>query len=382
MAIFTAPASIWEKESFFAQRDVIIIGAGLSGLWSAFYLKKKHPNLSVTILERGLIPTGASTRNAGFACFGSLTELVHDRALFGDLKTLELVTMRYQGLKRIMETFNPAEIDFTLCGGYELIRDSDTIESIGVIQAIKTINQLLAPVLSTAETFSLADHKIAAFGFAGLRHLVESPLEGYLHSGKLCQALLQRVQALGVTVFMGTNVEEYTQAGSKIIIRSHTGHEFTASSLLVCTNAFATHLLPSLDVVPARGQMLLTSEIPGLPFRGTFHADEGFYYFRNLGGRVLLGGARNTDISGETSLKMETTGPIQEALENFLKKTIIPGIDFTITDRWSGIMAMGSEKMPIVREVENRVFCAVRMSGMGVALTPVIGEIIADKICE
>src|SRR5277367_3561877 len=58
--------SIWEKESFFAPADIVIAGSGLVGLWSAYYLKKKAPRLSITVVERGLIPSGASTRNAGF----------------------------------------------------------------------------------------------------------------------------------------------------------------------------------------------------------------------------------------------------------------------------------------------------------------------------
>jgi gamma-glutamylputrescine oxidase len=81
--------SIWEKESFFAPADIIIAGSGLVGLWSAYYLKKKHPSLKITIVERGIIPAGASTRNAGFACFGSLTELLADIDHMGKEKTLE-----------------------------------------------------------------------------------------------------------------------------------------------------------------------------------------------------------------------------------------------------------------------------------------------------
>jgi glycine/D-amino acid oxidase-like deaminating enzyme len=37
-------------------------------------------------------------------------------------------------------------------------------------------------------------------------------------------------------------------------------------------------------------------------------------------------------------------------------------------------MAMGSEKMPIVKEVKPNIFCAVRMSGMGVALAPIVAR--------
>src|SRR5215210_6844654 len=111
--------SVWEKETFFAPQDIVIVGSGFVGLWSAFYLKKKHPKLKITIVDRGIIPTGASTRNAGFACFGSLSEVVQDAATMGLEKTLALVEMRYKGLERIQKAF-PSGIDFELCGGYEL----------------------------------------------------------------------------------------------------------------------------------------------------------------------------------------------------------------------------------------------------------------------
>jgi len=115
--------SVWELESFFAPTDIIIAGSGFVGLWSAYYLKKLEPKLSITILERGLIPTGASTRNAGFACFGSLTELISDADKMGEDKMLELVTMRYKGLRRINKLFSKKEIGFEHHGGYELIAE-------------------------------------------------------------------------------------------------------------------------------------------------------------------------------------------------------------------------------------------------------------------
>ena len=63
--------SIWEKESFYNHKDVIIIGSGFAGLWIAVELKKKNPSLNVCLIERGVIPTGASTRNAGFSCLAA-----------------------------------------------------------------------------------------------------------------------------------------------------------------------------------------------------------------------------------------------------------------------------------------------------------------------
>src|SRR3954462_6246083 len=119
--------SIWEKESFYAPQDVIIAGSGFAGLWSALFLKKKNPGLKVTIIDRGLIPTGASTRNAGFACFGSLSEIIYDAKTMGTDKMLQLVEMRYKGLDRITKHFSEKSIDFSLPGGYELYDSGEKV---------------------------------------------------------------------------------------------------------------------------------------------------------------------------------------------------------------------------------------------------------------
>ncbi|MBC8034893.1 MAG: FAD-binding oxidoreductase [Chitinophagaceae bacterium] len=370
--------SIWEKQSFYAPKDVIIIGSGFTGLWSAWHLKRKHPKLSVAILEKGIIPTGASTRNAGFACFGSVTELLEDAEKMNTAKMVELVAMRYKGLKKIQKVFVPSTIDFTLQGGYELITaGKDTIEKDKLHTQSTWINQLIEPVTGSRTTFRLADKKIEKFGFENVSHLIENKLEGSLHPGKLCQQLLQLVQSLGVTVLTSVNVKSIERTGSLISLHTSNTPELKASKVLVCTNAFASELLPELDVVPARGQVLLTSEVPGLAFKGTFHYDGGYYYFRNLGNRVLLGGARNTAFNQEQTTEMQVTANIQDELERFLSHHLLRDKEYRITDRWSGIMGMGPEKLPVIKEVSQGVFCAVRMNGMGVALAPVAGEIAA-----
>lgn len=366
--------SIWEKESFYAPKDVMIIGSGFVGLWSAYYLKKKHPKLSVTIVDRGNIPTGASTRNAGFACFGSLTELQQDLEEMGESKMLELVSMRYKGLRKIRKLIAAKDIDFDLCGGYELIGTRQNMSRAHLQQDVENINRLLSDTIGEKTIFRISDKKIRAFGFSQVSHLLENKQEGYLHSGKLCQQLLAIVQKMGVTVLTGVLVKGLQQTGGHLSIETDIGMSLKAKHVLVCTNAFARELISSLDVEPARGQILLTSPIEGLPFKGSFHYDQGYYYFRNLGNRVLLGGARNKAREEEATTEMELSGIIQQELELFLSVTILPGKTYEITDRWSGIMGMGSEKLPIIKEVMPNVFCAVRMNGMGVALAPVAAE--------
>src|SRR5579872_2253861 len=132
--------SVWEEESFFAPADILIAGSGLVGLWSAYYLKKKHPRLRITIVDRGLIPTVASTRNAGFACFGTLSELVSGVKEMGEDKLLELTELRFKGLKKIRKVFTDDEIAMERNGGYELIAAGDPNE---LRSQIDTYNRLL-----------------------------------------------------------------------------------------------------------------------------------------------------------------------------------------------------------------------------------------------
>lgn len=371
--------SIWEKETFFAPQDVVIAGSGFVGLWSAYYIKKKNPKAKVSIVDRGVIPTGASTRNAGFACFGSLSEVVHDAETMGLEKTMALVEMRFKGLERIQKIFSPG-IDFELCGGYELFDATTSMSTEKLKHYIGYLNSLLKNITDSKKTYRLADEKIGAFGFGGTAHMVENRFEGYLHPGKLVQALMRKVQAMGVQIFSGIEIKHFENGGHHIEIFTNQSLNFTTKQLLICTNAFAKELLPEEDIIPARGQVLLTSAVKNLRWKGTFHFDEGYYYFRNLGDRVLLGGARNVDFKGEQTTDFHTTEKIQNALENFLRYTILPNHteDYTIEHRWSGIMGMGSEKSPIIKEMQPAVFCAVRMSGMGVALAPVIGQQVSE----
>src|SRR5690606_13184112 len=128
---------------------------------------------------------------------------------------------------------------------------------------------------------------------------------------KLCQQLLQRVQSLGVTVLNAICVNHFEKGPEGVKIHAswpinNTTQDFTFHSkqLLVCTNAFARQLLPQLDIQPARGQILVTAPLENLRFKGSFHYDEGFYYFRDLGDRILLGGARNKAFEEETTSEM------------------------------------------------------------------------------
>ena len=89
--------------------------------------------------------------------------------------------------------------------------------------------------------------------------------------------------------------------------------------------------------------------LKNLQIKGTFHLDCGYYYFRNIDNRILLGGGRNLDIEGETTTELAQTKKIQQSLEKLLTHTILPDTNYEIEQRWSGIMGIGSKKKPIVK---------------------------------
>jgi gamma-glutamylputrescine oxidase len=126
--------------------------------------------------------------------------------------------------------------------------------------------------------------------------------------------------------------------------------------------------MPQLPVVPARNQVLLTPPIPNLKVEGCFHYDRGYFYFRNIDGRILLGGGRNLAREQETTDQFGSNDLIRTALLDLLHTVILPGQQVQPDMWWTGILGLGPVKRPIVEKVSDNVAVAVRLSGMGVAI--------------
>lgn len=374
--------SFWEKESYFSHVDVLIVGSGIVGLNAALYLKIQQPTLKVMVVERGLLPTGASTRNAGFACFGSPSELLDDLSHHSEDEVFALVERRWRGLQRLRQNLGDQAIDFHRWGGYELFEENQQPLYESCLEQMPYLNKQLQQVTGERDIYRRADHKISEFGFRQVAHLIESTAEGQIDTGKMILALTQKVQGLGVIVLNGLEIERLQEESTGITALTKQGIAIPARAALVATNGFARQLLPQLQVVPARAQVLITRPIPDLRFKGTFHYDKGFYYFRNIGNRVLFGGGRNLDFNTEETTEMGLTDLVQHKLDELLREVILPGTPYEVEQRWSGIMGVGPGKTTIVQPVSEHVCCAVRMGGMGVAIGSLVGEEGAKLVLE
>ncbi len=367
--------SYWESKHF-GQWEVVVVGAGLVGLATALAVRARLPSASILVLERGLLASGATGRNAGFACFGSLTELLSDVDSVGWDATLALVERRFRGSQALLARVGAQDAGYEHTGGWELIEP----HTVGVLDRLEEVERALRPVLGAGAVL-LDDARIGEFGFSRARvpHLVSLRREGALDSGRLMRTLLKACGAADITVWTGADVKAIASEGDHV--RVEVGDlSLRAKHVAVCTNAFTRALLPDLEVTPGRGQVLVTDPVPGLAFRGVFHLDEGFVYFREVDGRVLLGGGRNLDFAGEATAELLTTERIQAYLDDLLRDVILPGQSVSVSHRWAGIMAFGPNKAPIVRTVSPGVAVGVRMGGMGVALGSGVAEELADLI--
>lgn len=372
--------SYWEKTTFFSDIDVAIIGSGIVGLNAAFNLKKRHKNLKIVVLERGMLPSGASSKNAGFACFGSASELLDDLNKNTENEVFSLVEKRWKGLLRLRKNLGDKAIDFHNWGGYEVFENKK--EYLKCEQELPYLNKQTSGIIGKKTVYKNADEKIGSFGFQNVKHMILNTAEAQIDTGKMISALISKVRNMGIEIINGFEVRELKEEGKSVRIIS--GNEITINCkrVIIATNGFARQLLPSIQVEPARAQVIVTNPIKKLKLKGTFHFDGGYYYFRNIGDRVLLGGGRNLDFRTETTTEFGLTQLVQNKLEDLLDTMILPKTGYSIDTRWSGIMGVGPQKKSIVRAVSPCIFCAVRMGGMGVAIGSLIGEEIAEMVNE
>jgi glycine/D-amino acid oxidase-like deaminating enzyme len=369
--------SYWERTIFIDNSDVIVIGSGLVGLSAALHLKKLDAALKILVLERGFLPSGASTKNAGFACFGTVSEQLASLEHSSEDEVAKLVNYKWQGLQRLRQNLGDENIDFYQHGGYELFMDNQANKAEECIDQISSINKLLSEAIGRNDIYSIATNKIADFGFKKVSDMIYNPFEGQINTGKMMRALLQKVYDTGILVFNSCDVHKIENEGRSSCVKTSHGN-FKTGKIILATNAFASQLFPELKVIPGRGQVLITKPIPNLKLKGTYHFDEGYYYFRNIDNRVLFGGGRNLDFKTEATWKFGHTEKVKEKLDVVLHEVILPGQNFAIDYCWSGIMGFGDYITPIVKQVEPNIFCAVRCNGMGVAMGSLVGEEVAE----
>lgn len=359
--------SFWEEEYYNDSPAIIIIGGGIVGLSTALSIRERSPTQSVIVVERHWPPQGASTKNAGFVCFGSLTETLSDIKTMDEKEVISLIKMRWDGVQLLRQRL-PKHF-FKNTEGYELFdrgfspNKSDITlvndifqQAIGIKNYMKAIPNL---------HFNQFDDQ-----------LISLPEEGMLNPMEMMNHLKASCIHKGVKFYIGSTVTAINS--DKKTIEFAESESLTYEKCIVCTNGFAKQLLPNLPVEAVRNQVMMTSKIANLKWQGVFHYQEGYYYFRNYNDRILIGGARNLDLERETTDFFGFNEKIINHLNDFLHTNVVPNMNFEIVKSWSGILGVGHSKMPIVEKINEDLIIGVRLGGMGVAIGSYLGHHLAN----
>ncbi|WP_421773912.1 NAD(P)/FAD-dependent oxidoreductase [Gracilimonas sp.] len=366
-----AERSYWESELYGRKFDLIVLGAGLTGQSIAHFYKKENPDKKVLVVDRGFYPIGASTRNAGFACFGSVTEHMADMEIEEEAKIIDRIRRRIDGLGLLRQTLGDKNIGYREPGAYEIFTDATVYEQ--ALEHLDICNRWLCEAAGLEEVYQKCEHN----GFPA----ISIKQEGCLHPGKMMRTLYEKNLAAAVEFRWQSQVERIDEDNGVLVLEN--GIELEGSQLAIATNSFTSTLLDDIDIKPGRGFVFVTKPIPELQWKGTYHFDRGYYYFRGVeGDRFLLGGARSLDIDVETTIEFGTNQKIKKSLISFANDVLRLPEGWEIDTEWSGIMGFTSTKSPILRRINNKTILVAGLSGMGVALGMQLGKEAAGIVAE
>lgn len=367
--MINAERSYWESALYDQEYDLIVIGAGLTGQSAAHFYKKTHPNKKVLILDRGFFPIGASTRNAGFACFGSPTEHMADMMIEEESKIIDRIRRRFNGLQLLRATLGDDNIEYREPGAYEIFTDEGIYDK--AAEHLSIFNGWLNEAAGAENVYQETTHN--GFNAISIKH------EGCLHPGKMMRTLYRMNLKLGIEFRWQANVAKLNTNDRTIILDN--GIELHSEKMAIATNSFTSKLLRDVEIKPGRGFVFVTKPIADLKWTGTYHFDRGYYYFRGIGDdRFLLGGARSLDVDVETTMRFGTNEKIKDHLLEFANNVLKLPVGWGIDTEWSGIMGFTPTKSPILKSVTGGVVLVAGLSGMGVALGMQLGKEAAEEL--
>ncbi len=373
--------SYWEKSIYFNELDVAIIGAGIVGICTGISLLERDPDLRILILERNYLPSGASTKNAGFACFGSPSELLDDLRLHDPDKVFSLFKKRYDGIQKLLKYTGSSSIDLTTDGGYELLH-SNYSQIVFGDEELTVLNNQIKQYTGLQNYFYLDHSKLETFGLTGFDQIITNNHECGLHPVKMLESLSKIFTNKHGKILYGARLTEWNDQERYVNLKLEDETQLRVKKLIFCVNGFAHQLLPELNVEAARNMVMVLKPHQALQIKGCFHLDRGYFYFRNIHGNLLIGGGRHLDPDTETTLEFGCNEKIKTALLELVKSNILKDKEFTILDQWSGILGLGPEKRPIIEMVSKNIAAAVRLGGMGIAIGSLVGEKAAEMIFQ
>ncbi|MBA3522485.1 MAG: FAD-dependent oxidoreductase, partial [Gemmatimonadales bacterium] len=223
------------------EAEVAIVGAGLTGLWTALFLKGLDPDLEVAVVEQGMAAYGASGRNAGM-----LSETVdHSHGLaiqhFGEDEARRLAHLGQANVTELVEFLDHRNIqcDYQPTGRLLVALTSSQVEEAGrMVELARHLGLDSFRLLDRDEVRAQLDCALYLGG-------VSVRGGGILDPVKLVDGLRAEAERIGVRVYEGSRVEGVERAGAGVRVRTAAGR-IEARKAVLATSAYTHHLLPGV----------------------------------------------------------------------------------------------------------------------------------------
>ena len=250
--------SYWERETFLENSDLIVVGAGIAGLSTALELKKNQPDFRISVLERSWLSDGASSKNAGFACFGSISEFLDDMKDMSFDDVVSLAIRRFRGIEKLVKEYSAEVLKLEWNGGHEVFFQEDEASFGECCDFVERFNDTFEKTLNIRPYTVLAVNE-----FQGIKNLVgviSNKFEGGLNTGAMLNAMRNRALSLGVRIFNGVEVKSYSSVQNEMSVETSVGI-WKAKRIAFCTSSFHSELFEDLEMSSKEIRLLLQSRL-------------------------------------------------------------------------------------------------------------------------
>jgi glycine/D-amino acid oxidase-like deaminating enzyme len=367
--------------------DVVVIGAGFTGLWTALQLHDRDPMLDVVVLEAARVGYGASGRNGGFVD-PSLTHGLHNGIAHFPDEIDELSSLGEDNLRGLFADVERFGIDCDL-------------RRVGLLD-VATEAWQLEDLADAVDVHERAGGKVELLDAAAARDLVDSPTYlGALHHpdggatvdpGRLARGLADELDRRGVPIHEASPVTDLAVDGTGVRVTTDAG-AVRAGHAVLATNAYSHRLLrrTARHFVPVHDYVLLTAPLtPAQLARVGWEARQGvadagnqFHYYRlTADDRILWGGYDAVYRYGNG------VGPRDDhrrATYDLLARhfrTTFPQLDDVPFERWWGGPIATTTRFTAAfgEALGGRVVYALGYTGLGVAATRFAGRVLTDRL--
>ncbi|ATH07380.1 hypothetical protein BIY24_05335 [Halobacteriovorax marinus] len=362
--------------------DVVIIGGGIAGLSTAYWLLKEEAGLKIALLEKGELASGATGRNAGFITCGSVEHFNRLVGKHGRDEALEIWNFSEKNLELLEEEIirdNKEALQFEKKGSFSLASTEEEFEELKKSYSLMKDLGIEVEILEKDQI----QERLNAEGFVGGIKYVK---DASVHPVLLLDEIYKKIKDNeNFCVLENSEVFNIESSGELKVIHSRSG-KYQAQLVVMATNGYSAQLHPFFEdkIYPTRGQILATESLPKL-LEGPCYANFVLDYFRQTpSGEIVIGGFRQLKKDTEVGYSDEVTDIIQDALEEFLN-THIPKIKgCSITHRWSGIMGFSSDGQPMVGAIPSdpQIYFVGGFTAHGLGLAFHCGKCLADVLFE